>query len=146
MSASHPHSATEIELSHATWRQGTRYGLWKSAAVVDGVLVAETEEGPTPGDPIQLRMSLQDGRSVSALAETIHLLQEPGQPTLMMVPLDIDEDMLAEMAEALPAPAAAPILAEPAPAARASLPWAVRFSFGLSISALFGALLLTALV
>ncbi len=145
MSASHAHTPSEIELSHATWRQGARYGLWKSAAVVDGVLVAETDDGPTPGEPIQLRLSLQDGRSVSALAETVHHLQEPGQPTLMMVPMDIAEDMLAEMAQAV-APEPAPSVPEAPAAKRAPLPWAVRFSFGLSISALFGALLLTALV
>lgn len=145
MSASHAHAPSEIELSHATWRQGARYGIWISAAVVDGVLVAEAEDGPIPGEPIQLRMSLSDGRSVSALADTVHRLQEPGQPTLMMVPVDIDEDMLAEMTQDV-APEPAPTIPDAPGETRARLPWAVRFCFGLSVSALFGALALTALV
>ncbi|MFT5585038.1 MAG: hypothetical protein ACI9VR_002626 [Cognaticolwellia sp.] len=142
MSASHVHTPSEIHLSHATWRQGSRYGMWKGAAVVDGTLVAESTEGPVQGEPVQLRLTLEDRRSVSLLAHHVHCLREPGQPDLMMVLLELEPEMLAEMASPMASEPPAPdAVAEPV--AKAPLPRVVRLSLILSMAALLGAVVLT---
>jgi hypothetical protein len=121
--------------------------MWKGAAIVDGTLVAESTEGPAAGEPVQLRLSLEDGRSVSVLAHSVHCLREPGQPDLMMVPLELEPEMLAEMAQmASAAPAAAASAQESAAAEsleRPPLPRVVRLSLILSMAALLGAVVLT---
>ena len=142
MSAGHAHTPSEIQLSHATWRQGSRYGMWKGAAVVDGNLVAESSEGPAQGEPVQLRLSLQDGRSLSVLAHQVHCLREPGQPDLIMLPLELEPEFLADMARA-PQPEA-PVQATPvAPIKKERLPRVARLSLILSMAALLGAIVLT---
>ena len=142
MSAGHAHTPSEIQLSHATWRQGSRYGMWKDAAVVDGTLVAEGTNGPTQGEAVQLRLTLVDGRNLSVLADQVHCLREPGQPDLLMVPLELEPEFLAEMAQAIEPPA--PVETAPeAPPAKEALPRVVRLSFILSMAALLGAVVLT---
>ncbi len=142
MSAGHAHTPSEIQLSHATWRQGSRYGMWKGAAVVDGTLVAESTEGPAQGEPVQLRLTLVDGRNLSVLAHQVHCLREPGQPDLMMVPLELEPEFLDDMAQAVE-PAALAETAPVAPTTKEPLPRVVRLSLILSMAALLGALVLT---